>query len=355
MPGQSVLAVGVQPGAGVHRLGFRGQVESNDAAGVQVGQQCGAGNRFRRAEQAETVPDHRGHDRRGHPGGLFEDAPLGLQGLIDVGVAGVDRGLLIAADHQHRRPHHNQRPQRIDFGGGEWPHRVEGLDRGQHRRRFAALVTQHRGDRDRQFGHRPGSGEVAEVDDAVGQAALEQAAIERRRAHDVVVGDVAVDHLDRQVRCHCGDGVPGGHGGRGHGVAAGRVGDVLGQCPDGPDAVAQVPLQHPVDAGMVEPGQCPADAAGQGAESGHPGGAQMMFAAEGSAGQVVDDAGQQWGRGAGVDDLRPAGRADVDGGADAFARRDEGRRRVLGLEFDATERRVGDLEHADRRPGGIAE
>ena len=107
VPGQSILAVGVQPGAGVHRFGFRGQVESHDAAGVQVGQQCGAGNRVRRAEQAEAVPDHRGHDRRGHPGGLFEDAPLGLQGLIDVGVAGVDRGLLIAADHQHRRPHHN--------------------------------------------------------------------------------------------------------------------------------------------------------------------------------------------------------------------------------------------------------
>ena len=266
-------------------------------------------------------------------------------------VFGVQSSLVDAADHQHRRAQNHQRPQRLGLCRGQRPHRVERPDRRQGSGRLGTLMAQQGRDGDGQFGHRPRPHEIAEVDQAVGQTALAQ--------DDVVSGDVTVDHLNRQVVDQGSERVPGRRGGRLHGGAAVVVADVPGQRPHGAHAVPQIPLQHPVHPGVVEAGQRPAGSSGQIAECGHPAGTQIGVAAEGAAGKVADDPREKPSAVAvpvtDLGDRGSPGGLEIGCRADVLRRGDERRRRVLGLQFDAAERRVGDLEHPDRAAGVVAE
>mgnify|MGYP000025159037 CR=1 FL=1 len=88
------------------------------------------------------------------------------------------------------------------------------LDGRQHRRRVASLVAQDRGQCHREFGYRPGPGQVAEVDESVGPSV--------RITDHVVIGDIAVDHLNGQVLGDVGDHPPGLGCGRFHPLAPRR-------------------------------------------------------------------------------------------------------------------------------------
>ena len=70
-----------------------------------------------RVRDPQRVADLSGHHLHRHRGGAFEDSPLVVQRTGGVFVVGVDARLMDAADHQHRRPQHDQRPQRLDLGG----------------------------------------------------------------------------------------------------------------------------------------------------------------------------------------------------------------------------------------------
>ncbi|MNY57680.1 hypothetical protein D3C86_1939210 [compost metagenome] len=52
------------------------------------------------------------HQRQRHRGGHAEDFPLMGQVVATVCISRIDTDLLLAAEHQHRRPRDNQRPER---------------------------------------------------------------------------------------------------------------------------------------------------------------------------------------------------------------------------------------------------
>ena len=208
-------------------------------------------------------------------------------------------------------------------------------------------MAQHRGHRDGQFGHRPGPHQVTEVDQPVRQAA--------GAAHHVVVGDVAVDHLHRQIGGDIGDRPPGGRRRGLDRIAAVRVGDVVGEHLHGALRVAQIPLQHPLDSGVGEARQRPAGPARELTESGHPLRAQISVTAERPAAKVGQDAREKSLLPADLGDRAGSGQFDVACSPKAFTGGDERGGGVLGLNLGQAERRVGDLEHSDRLPRVIVQ
>ena len=142
--GEAVFAVGLQPRPGVHRVGFRRQVETNDVAWIQTGDQGSVSrDRMARMWAAENVADLRRHHIDGYLDGAFEDPPILVLAGDGVGVFSVDRGLLKTTDHQHRRAQHDQGPQRLDFRRTQRAHRMEGLDGRKRGGWFGAVVEKN--------------------------------------------------------------------------------------------------------------------------------------------------------------------------------------------------------------------
>ena len=135
--------------------------------------------------------------------------------------------------------------------------RVKGLDAGQDRRGLGAGMAQHRGQRDGDLGDCPGVRQVAEVDDAV-----------RKRDR---VGRDTTTLASVRSRCTAWRGRSSARGAiRDHASAAAVVSDRergSATCPtravDDVVAVAEVPLQRAVQAGMAEVRQGAADSARQ--------------------------------------------------------------------------------------------
>ena len=223
------------------------------------------------------------------------------------------------------------------------PDPVKRPHRGQYGARLGSGVPQQRGDRGGQLAHRPGGGEVAEVDHAVRHPKPVL-----QRADQVVVGQVGVDGLPRQVPGQRLHPRPGLARRRLDPVPQRLVADVPGQLGHHPAGVPQVPLQHPVQARVGEVAQCPADLPGHRADARHDPRRQVLLAAQRAAAQVAQ---------------HPRGRRAVRGGHQHRAVR--GRRRpqpgrrggqvrgrlVLGRDLGRAERRVGDLQHAEH--GGV--
>ena len=212
-----------------------------------------------------------------------------LQGAGHVVVAVVDRGLLLAADHQHRGAQHDQRPQHRRLLGGQRPELTERTHRGQHRAGFGPGVAQHRGDRDGELADRPRGGQVAEVDDPVRGPQPP-----RDPADHVVVGHVAVHRLPRQLPGQRLHPVPGRLSRGCHPRPQALVPHVPRQRGDHAKRVPQVPLQHPVEPRVGERTQRPAHLPGHRAQArDHPRGQVAPRARERPAGQVAKHPGQR--------------------------------------------------------------
>ena len=260
-------------------------------------------------------------------------------------VDAVDGGLLLAADHQHRGAQHDQRPQRRGLRGGQRPELTERAHRGQHRAGFGPGVPQHRGDRHGQLADSPRAGQIAEVDDPVRrpQPPLEE-------ADHVVVGHVAVHCLPRQPPGQRLHPAPGRTSRGRHPAPQVLVPHVPGQRFHHAQRVPQVPLQHPVQARVLEAAQRQADLPGHRAQAGdHPRRQVATRARERPAGQVAQHPGQ----GSVPVDWAPVhghlGRS-VRHGRDPqvrAGRRDMRGRGVLRLDLGRAERRVRDLQHAE--------
>ena len=290
----------------------------------------------------QRVPDQRRHHRERHRGRLREDPPLVLEGVDGVGVVAVDRRLVVSADHERRRPQHGQRPERRHLRAGQRPDGVERAHGRQHRAGLGARVVQHRGDRDGRLGHRPRRGQVAEVDEPVRLPT---------GAHHVVVGDVEVHGLVRQLPGHRLDRGPGRGRGRLHLGALAGIGDVRREPGDHLRGVAQVPLQRAVQAGMAEPGQGDARPPGHLPQPGDDHRGQVPGPGERASGQVAQHPGDP--RTVRARHHRPqrAPRRPAPQGGDAQVRAGPGElvgRGVLRGDLLLAEHRVGDLEHADR-------
>ncbi len=110
----------------------------------------------------------------------------------------------------------------------------------------------------------------------------------------------------------------------------------------------QIPLQYPVHTGMIERTERPTGPAHQGAERGNLGRRQVVLAAHRPAGQEGNDPGvQRLAIGVGdFGDRVDAGRFYVRGRSDAGVGQ-EPRGRILSLDLDPGEHRVGDLEYSD--------
>ena len=234
--------------------------------------------------------------------------------------------------------------------GVECPHR------GQHRSRIGAGVSQHRRRGDRQLGHRPAVGQVAEVDDPVG---LSGACLATRDTTTFA-----------SVRSRC-------TACRGSSSASGAIRDQASRaavssrsrsdgsatceisCRHNVGAVAQIPLQDPVQAGMAEaapapgsPGPPPRRGPRPPTATGSP--TPAAFRRAGSAAA----AHRRFRR------PNPLWPCTSRPRHSAWARRRAGigsasaissRRQVLGFQFGCGERRIGDLEHPDDLAGGVGD
>ena len=273
-----------------------------------------------------------------------------LQRAGHVVVDAVDGGLLLAADHQHGGAQHDQRPQRRGLRGGQRPQIVERAHRGQHRAGFGPGVPQHRGDRHGQLADSPRAGQIAEVDDPVRrpQPPLEE-------ADHVVVGHVAVHRLPRQPPGQRLHPAPGRTSRGRHPAPQVLVPHVPGQRVHHAQRVPQVPLQHPVQARVLEAAKRQADLPGHRAQARDDPRRQVASRArERPAGQKAQHPGQgrtsvDW---ALVDCAAIHGHLgrSVRHGRDPqiVARlRDVRGRGVLRLDLSRAERRVRDLQHAE--------
>ncbi len=350
-PGQFVLDVGVQPVADtesdVEGVGGGGEVERHHRRRIDAGDERGRDvDRARRGRQAQLRTNQFGHHIHRYRGGLLEHAPfaVGLRG--DVLVVGIDRGLLRAADNQHGGAQHQQRPQRLDFSDGQWPDVMESAYRRQDRGGFGTGMTQHARRGDRQFGHRPTVGQVAEVDDPVRAGA----SVVGPRNHHVGVGQVEVDCLPGQVIGEWADPRPGFAGEILQPVAVRRIADMRNEFCHHVVSVAQIPLQDPVQARVAEVGERPADPPGDISESGDGGRGQIARFQQSSARQEA----QQPDKGRPVQQSIYVGAffarevGQWHGDAQRRLRRgDQLGREILGFQFRCVEGRVGDLQHTE--------
>ena len=332
---EPVLEPRLQPRPLVHRVGPDRQVQHRNPSQVR---RLPRRDPRRLAGQAELRQNQRRHHLGRDRHRPLEQPPLVLQGAGDVVVDAVDGGLLLAADHEHRRPHHHERPQHRGLLIGQRPQSVKRAYRGQHRAGFGPGVPQHRGDRHGELADRPRAGQVAEVDDPVRRP---QPPLEA--ADHVVVGHVAVHGLPRQPSGQRLDPAPGRRGRVRHPRPQPGVPHVPGQRVHQAQRVPQVPLQHPVEPGMVEGAQRQAHLPGHRAQArDHPRRQVAPRARERAAGQVA-----QHPRDGGLALDRHLDRP-VRHGRDpqVLARPGDVRgRAVLRLDLGRAERRVRDLEY----------
>ena len=217
---------------------------------------------------------------------------------------------------------------------------MEGFDGHQRAGGRGTVVTQDRGDGNGQFADRPGARQVPEVDEAVGNSVW--------IAHHVIAGDVAVNDLHRQI---CGESIddrPGPGGSRLKRLAKIAVLDMLSEQLHRAHAVPQIPLQYPVDAGVIEIRQRTSGPASQVTKGNQLGRAEVHLTAERSSIEVADHPGEQPAVDVDRGNRILAGELQIGGGSNVLGRADEGRRSVLGLELGQAENGVGDLEHTDR-------
>ena len=97
--GEAVFAIGVEPPAAVHGVGLHGQIEPDDIARVETGDQwCIPGEGIVRARHTQRMTNLCGHDIQGELSRPLKGPPFIVNRTGCVGVIGVDRGLLKAAD-----------------------------------------------------------------------------------------------------------------------------------------------------------------------------------------------------------------------------------------------------------------
>ncbi len=331
-----------EPRSLVHRVRGHRKVQHRDPP--QVRDRRLRRNPRQRPGEAELVPYHGGHDLDRDGYRLLEAGPFVFEGAVHVLVAAVQHRLLLTAYHQHRGPQHHQRPQHRRLRGRQRPHRTERAHRGQHRARLGPGVPQHGRDRDRELPDRPRAGQVAEVDHPVRRPPPVHARADDR-ADDVVIGHVAVHRLPRQVPGQRLDPPPGIRRRRGHPVPQPRIPHVPRQHRDHPEAVPQIPLQHPLEPRMSEGTQRPAHPPRHRPELRHHPRRQVPRPREGAAIQVPQHPPQR-GPGTNRHLHRPVRRNP---GPQPVHGVNELRRRVLRLDLGPAERRIRDLQHA-RRP-----
>ena len=170
-----------------------------------------------------------------------------------------------------------------------------------------------------------------------------------RITHHVIAGDVAVNHLHRQILGEFIDDRPGPAGSRLKRLAQICILDMDSEQFHRAHAVPQIPLQYPVDADVVEIRQRTSGPARQVTESAHHRRAEIHLTAERSPVEVANHPGEQPAVDVDGGDRIPAGELHVGGGPDVLGCGNERCRGVLGLELGQAERGVGDLEYADRR------
>ena len=130
---------------------------------------------------------------------------------------------------------------------------------------------------------------------------------------------------------------------------------MVGQCLHGAHAVSQIPLQDPINAGVVKAGQRATRPARRRTDCGNPGRVEIAAATEGPAGQERQNPCVQTRFVTDLGYRRHAGQVDVGRRADSFGCGDHGRGCVLRLEFGAAEGLVGNLQYADRFAGRAAQ
>jgi hypothetical protein len=188
----------------------------------------------------------RGDEDRIHPQRGLEHRELLREAIGDVVVVGIERGLVDAADHQHATAEDHERPQRLDFAGGQGDAREECLHRADRDTGVAVGAHEHPGRRHRDLRHPPPVRQVTEVDRRQLVVAC---------AHDVVGGEVAVHRRDGQGIGHRAHPRPRlvrrGPQPSAELVIRDRRDELL----DDGRRVAHVPLQTASQAGVVEVGQ----------------------------------------------------------------------------------------------------
>ncbi|MNF80183.1 hypothetical protein D3C84_624200 [compost metagenome] len=228
------------------------------------------------ADVRQAVP-HRGEDRRFHQRqrhrrGDAENFPLVDQIVAAVGVARIDADLLLAAEHQHRRPRNDQWPQRQQLFVLQRIDRVISLNRRQNVERIASGMVQQRRAGHRQVGNAPRADQIAKIDHALQLPLALRIALPDR----VVVGDVHVNGLYRQLvhqRLQMPLGLFGHFGDQ---RALPVIFNHRQQMRDQRIRVAGVPLKGALKARMIESGQRQVHFAAEPAETGHHGSGQMI-------------------------------------------------------------------------------
>ena len=237
------------PSSGVEQRARRAEVD-DQRYGVGHGHD-GRRRRTGRPGQSQRAADQLVHHlvrhrRRGLEHRTFADGTT-----CGIGVLGVDRDLGVPRHDEHRATQHDKGPERRDLGVVEPDALVERPHRGQHRCRSGVGVVEHGDQTDDELGDPPAVREVPEVDDA----GDDRPAVGARGGDEVVVGQVAVDRLQRQLVGDCRDAFPGG--GRGPLDAPAQVPVLhprqqLGHHLRGPP---QVPLQPALEAGVGDAAQ----------------------------------------------------------------------------------------------------
>ncbi len=134
---------------------------------------------------------HQGHRHRSRD---VEDVPFASKVGLNVSVVWLDAGLLLAAENQHRRTRHDQRPERLQLFTLQRIERVVGANGRQDVQGIALGMVQQRRAGHRQVGHSPGADQIAEVD----QPLHLPLALRITPPDHVVLGDIQVHRLYRQ-------------------------------------------------------------------------------------------------------------------------------------------------------------
>ena len=228
-----------------------------------------------------------------HPRRAREDLPFVLDPLARVVVARVDAQLAPPADGEHRSAQHDEGPQRLDLRVGEARAPIEARDRAGDDCEVVG-ATHEVGEEHRQLGGAPRRGDIAQVDHPVQPTPI---------AHDVVGGEVAVDHLPRKVGRE-GVELGGGAAGRRQALLATVLGEVVDELLDDGEGVAELPLQVAVGVLGIHSGQHVGDLGDE----------LTQFFGLGAVG--VGDVRQRLP----VDDLEPRDASDLPVGADDLRR-----------------------------------
>jgi len=192
--------------------------------------------------------NRRFHQRLWHRCRDAKDFPLVTEIVAAIRIGGVDAHLLLATEHQNRRPRHDQWPQRLKLSVLQRIDRVISLDRRQDDQRIAIGVMQQSRTGHRQIGDTPGAHQITEVDHTL-QLPMP---LGIARPDDVVIGDIHVNRLHRQFvqqRLQTALGLLGGNADR---RTLLRVGDHRQQMTDQSVGVTRVPLQGAFKTRVIE-------------------------------------------------------------------------------------------------------